>query len=49
MWSMNAAGFAGFIMPAIDMASTVGIHRITNPSDRLAWIHGYDVLAPAPA
>jgi DNA-binding helix-hairpin-helix protein with protein kinase domain len=26
--------FAGFVMPAIDMASTAGIHRVTNPSDR---------------
>jgi DNA-binding helix-hairpin-helix protein with protein kinase domain len=26
--------FAGFIMPVIDMASTAGIHRLTNPSDR---------------
>jgi DNA-binding helix-hairpin-helix protein with protein kinase domain len=26
--------FAGFLMPVIDMVSTVGIHRITNPSDR---------------
>ncbi|MGD0558058.1 MAG: hypothetical protein ABSA93_24145 [Streptosporangiaceae bacterium] len=41
--------FAGFIMPVIDMASTVGIHRITNPSDRRrvdpgragAWMAGF--------
>jgi DNA-binding helix-hairpin-helix protein with protein kinase domain len=41
--------FAGFIMPVIDMASTVGIHRITNPSDRQraapgqpgAWMAGF--------
>jgi serine/threonine protein kinase len=43
------AQFAGFIMPTIDMASTVGIHRITNPSDRNredptrpgAWMAGF--------
>jgi DNA-binding helix-hairpin-helix protein with protein kinase domain len=41
--------FAGFIMPVIDMASTAGIHRITNPSDRTrvdpakpgAWTAGF--------
>jgi DNA-binding helix-hairpin-helix protein with protein kinase domain len=41
--------FAGFIMPVIDMAATVGIHRITNPSDRRradpsrpgAWMAGF--------
>jgi DNA-binding helix-hairpin-helix protein with protein kinase domain len=40
--------FAGFIMPVIDMASTVGIHRVTNPSDRGrargeagAWLAGF--------
>jgi eukaryotic-like serine/threonine-protein kinase len=41
--------FAGFIMPVIDMASTVGIHRVTNPSDRSraqegrpgAWLAGF--------
>src|ERR1700685_2820286 len=26
--------FAGFIMPLVNMKDTVGIHRITNPSDR---------------
>jgi DNA-binding helix-hairpin-helix protein with protein kinase domain len=26
--------FVGFTMPIVDMADTVGIHRITNPSDR---------------
>jgi hypothetical protein len=26
--------FAGFLMPAVDMNSTVELHRITNPSDR---------------
>jgi negative regulator of sigma E activity len=26
--------FAGFLMPAVDMNSTVEVHRLTNPSDR---------------
>lgn len=26
--------FAGFLMPAVDMDRTVGLHRITNPTDR---------------
>jgi WD40 repeat protein len=28
--------FAGFLMPAVDMDRTVGLHRITNPTDRAA-------------
>jgi DNA-binding helix-hairpin-helix protein with protein kinase domain len=28
--------FAGFLMPAVDMTQTVGLHRITNPTDRQA-------------
>jgi hypothetical protein len=26
--------FVGFLMPAVDMANTVELHRVTNPSDR---------------
>ena len=41
--------FAGFIMPVLDMGRTVGIHRVTNPSDRRrgdqsragAWLAGF--------
>jgi len=39
--------FAGFLMPAVDMAQTVGLHRITNPTDRraatgmTAWARGF--------
>jgi hypothetical protein len=28
--------FAGFLMPEVDMGRTVGLHRITNPTDRAA-------------
>jgi hypothetical protein len=39
--------FAGFLMPAVDMADTVELHRITNADDRgkatgaTAWIRGF--------
>jgi DNA-binding helix-hairpin-helix protein with protein kinase domain len=39
--------FAGFLMPAVDMADTVELHRVTNPSDRRAaggagsWARGF--------
>ena len=39
--------FAGFLMPAVDMASTVELHRVTNPSDRwsasgvTSWARGF--------
>ena len=39
--------FAGFLMPAVDMAATVELHRVTNPSDRrsasgaTSWAHGF--------
>ena len=39
--------FAGFLMPAVDMATTVELHRVTNPSDRrsasgaTSWAHGF--------
>lgn len=39
--------FSGFLMPVVDMASTVELHRVTNPSDRRqasgssAWIAGF--------
>jgi DNA-binding beta-propeller fold protein YncE len=40
--------FAGFLMPKVDMGETVGLHRITNPTDRLAatgataWTRGFN-------
>jgi len=39
--------FTGFLMPVVDMKDTVGLHRITNPTDRrmatgtTAWIRGF--------
>jgi serine/threonine protein kinase len=39
--------FAGFVMPAVDMSTTVSLHRVTNPSDRhtaagpTAWAQGF--------
>jgi eukaryotic-like serine/threonine-protein kinase len=39
--------FTGFLMPAVDMAETVGLHRVTNPTDRrtatgpTAWARGF--------
>jgi DNA-binding helix-hairpin-helix protein with protein kinase domain len=39
--------FAGFLMPTVDMSSTVSLHRVTNPSDRVAaagptaWAQGF--------
>lgn len=39
--------FAGFLMPMVDMGNTVGLHRVTNPSDRrtstgaTAWTQGF--------
>ncbi len=41
-------GFAGFLMPAVDIRQTVELHRITNPTDRrtatgtAAWTKGFD-------
>ena len=39
--------FVGFLMPAVDTASSVELHRVTNPSDRrsatgkTAWMRGF--------
>jgi len=39
--------FAGFLMPAVDTGHTVGLHRVTNPSDRhtaagaASWTRGF--------
>jgi DNA-binding helix-hairpin-helix protein with protein kinase domain len=39
--------FAGFLMPAVDTASSVQVHRVANPSDRraatgkTAWLRGF--------
>jgi hypothetical protein len=39
--------FAGFLMPTVDIAATVGLHRVTNPTDRSAaagptsWARGF--------
>jgi len=39
--------FAGFLMPTVDMGNTVGLHRITNPTDRrdatglTSWAQGF--------
>ncbi len=41
---LESGSFAGFLMPVVNMADTVGIHRITNPSDRLRR----DLASPAP-
>jgi len=41
---LEDGSFAGFLMPVVNMADTVGMHRITNPSDRLRR----DPVSPAP-
>lgn len=39
--------FSGFLMPGVDIAATVGMHRVTNPTDRGAaagatsWARGF--------
>jgi serine/threonine protein kinase len=43
----EAQRLAGFLMPQVDMANTVELHRVTNPSDRASttgsngWIAGF--------
>ena len=39
--------FAGFLMPAVDMSTTVDLHQVTNPTDReraagqIAWVRDF--------